>query len=30
MAPKDTVINRYERKEVKEIQRDTTKVQAPQ
>jgi hypothetical protein len=24
------VINRYERKEVKEIQRDTTKVQAPQ
>jgi hypothetical protein len=30
VAPTDTVINRYERKEVKEIQRDTTKVQEAQ
>jgi hypothetical protein len=29
VAPTDTVINRYERKEVKEIERDTTKVQSP-
>ena len=29
VAPKDTVIDRYERKEVKEIKRDTTKVQTP-
>ncbi|MEO8734283.1 MAG: hypothetical protein ABI373_08125, partial [Flavobacteriales bacterium] len=30
VATKDTVIDRYERKEVKEIKRDTTKVAQPQ
>ena len=30
VAPTDTVINRYERKELKEIKRDTTKVRSLQ